>query len=192
MKKICALILSIIIIVGLVGCGIDNGSENGSSKLSGSYRDHKSDSRYLFNITDSGRGDYGGEMSLYNYAGELVSTMSWFIEDDIVYVDGLSTFRYNGEILYDFEHINGITVDENGKLDGNDDLHKKVQHNGFSFKSQNEGVFSYFEDFGMLKFEKGTYTVENNVVKMYRKDGSYFATYYIVNDKLYNTVLYPV
>lgn len=202
MKKICSLIIAIILVVSLVGCGKDN------ERLSGSYIEHGDDSnRYEFVIKDTGRGDYGGDMNIFE-DGEPLGTRSWYIENNLVYIDGTLCYIYRDGYLYSNDPIDGIVVSEDGTLSG---YNKKFDEGetGALFFTDNFDIIQlmywdaeansdnryYLAIPSYMEPEWGMYVVENDVVILYDEGETddwkpYY--YYVLDNTLRHTRLDPI
>ena len=206
MKRLCSLLLIVVLVIGLVGCSSDD-------KLSGSFLEHEDDYRYEFIIKDTGRGDYGGDVNCYDN-GELLNTRSWYIEDNLVYIDGTPYFIYRDGHLYSDEPIDGIEVSDDGKISGNNERFDKLWFGGLYFTDSLETIQLAYPDaksnpennyyiaitdsspiYGLQDSEWGMYVIENDVVILYEKgdtDDRNPLYYYIVDNTLRGTRLDPV
>ena len=211
MKKLFSLILVVILVFGLAGC--DSGD-----KLSGSFSERDEEGRtgrrYEFLINDSGRGDYGGELKIYNAYGELDSTNAWYIDDDLVYINGTPCYIYRDGLLYSDEPIDGIEVSDDGKISGNNERFDKLWFGGLYFTDSLETIQLAYPDaksnpennyyiaitdsspiYGLQDSEWGVYVIENDVVILYDEgdtDDLDPLYYYIVDNTLRGTRLDPV
>ena len=155
MKRLCSLLLIVVLVVGLFGC-------SSGDKLSGSFSERDEEGytgcRYEFVINDSDRGDYGGELKKYNSYGELASTYAWYIDDDLVYINGTPCYIYRNGHLYSDEPIDGIIVNDDGSISGNN----KEADEG------EKGALIFTNDLSLVKiFEPDTVKNEENHYYVY-------------------------
>lgn len=203
MKRLFALVLSAIIVMGLAACG------SGHKKISGMYKDRANDDyKYDFAITDSGRGDYGGMVTRY-YRGEERETWAWYVEDDIVYLDGDASFIYrNGYMYDDYDAIDGITVTSEGRLTGNNQKAKEGKKGAVIFTDdlalikklfltakaiENDCYYFYWDYSGNPQW--GMYAVDGNTVNLYAwgiTSSTPDYVFYIVDNTLYKSRLEPI
>lgn len=206
MKKLFSLILAIILVVGLAGC-------DGGDKLSGSFSERDvegpSGRRYEFLINDSGRGDYGGELKIYNAYGELDSTDAWYIDDDLVYINGTPRYIYRNGHLYSDEPIDGVIVNDDGSISGNNKEADKGEEGALLFtndlslvkifdsdtiKNKNDHYYVYWPELKTYTLA-GMYVVEDDIVTLDRNgyNNDYLNYYfYILDNTLRETRLDPV
>lgn len=191
-KFTIAAVIGIIILAILLGT-------SGGKKLSGSYRDGYNEyHRYEFLRTGSDRGNYGGTLNEY-YSGELSGSYSWYVIDDIVYVDGNQRFHYDGNVLYGISPEDGITVEDGNYLSGSNRDFKYQDAGGMMFiydgKIREVGYYTYdYVGFGTnreLVAKAGTYKLDGNIVYICDKYGNVDYTFYIVGNELYGNVFLP-
>lgn len=193
MKKICAVILAVIIAVSIVGCG------NGGNKLSGSFVNQNTGERYEFLITDSGRGEYGGELKIYDYYGELDESHAWYIENNIVYIDGIEEYGYDGKYIYGLYTLDWVTVEDGDKLSGQSKNWDSASTGAMMFTgvADSDRWCYYIKSSNLLGIYvpymvNGTYTVEDSIIRIYDEEGNLDFTYIIIDNAVHNTVLIPV
>lgn len=206
MKRLCSLLLIVVLVAGLVGC-------SSGDKLSGSFsmRDNEGPTgfRYEFIINESGRGDYGGELKIYNAYGELESTEAWYIDDELVYVNGTPYYTYRNGHLYSDEPIDGIIVNDDGSISGNNRKADEGEDGALIFtndlslvqifasdtiKNENNHYYVYWPELKTYILG-GMYVVDGDIVTLDRNgDNNDFLNYYfyILDNTLRETRLDPV
>ena len=93
----------------------------GEKKLSGSYNCWY---RYDFTITKNGRGEYGGECKRYT-GDNLSGTYSWYVEDNIVYINGEALLGYYPALdyIYELDSFLDITLHDDMTCTANEEIY---------------------------------------------------------------------
>ena len=168
---------------------------SGGKKLSGSFIEADNNRhRYEFLRSSTTQGDYGGTLNEY-YSGELRSTSSWYVEDNVVYIDGRPQYLYDGNVLHSDEPEDGITVEPGNYLSGSNEDFGDQRRGGMMFIHDGKNRNAYYYNYNfldMLTGIEGTYKVEGNFVYICDEYERVDDTLYIVGNELYNHVWLPV
>lgn len=162
----------------------------GEKKLSGTFVD-SNQMEHRFKITNSGEGDYGGTVK-YKSIISGDSTATWYITNEIVYINGKAKFGFTGDYLYYLQSNCRVTVGEGGYISGGSEDYSSEDYSsreyGAIWFSNRGGRTCKFVNISNVECE-GTYTLKGNVVKIYDMTGEHVLTYILVNNSLHRVAL---
>ena len=156
--------------------------------LEGYYYNPVTGTRYLFEITEYGSGDYGGTRINLN---DTTNVSVWSIVDTTVYINGEATYTYDGTILYT-NIVEGLVIE-------NDIITGSVKRTT-TFPNQETIEWEYvFYANGSVEHRQGyvltdyneTYTIEGNIVK-FGGNRTSWTHWYLYNEQLYEDILLPL
>lgn len=106
--SVLVILILVITILVIVMSSSSNNNQNTAPKttLEGAYKDNYYGYSYMFKITDSSLGEYGGTMT--NMA-DTSRIHSWYIDDNTVYVDGDPTYYYVNDHLLEIATSTQVT-----------------------------------------------------------------------------------